>query len=108
MTLQKETIDVELSEERHRNKELEPLKIHVAELEARNAMLESSNSDVIDMNNKLQQDAKMKISTMVDSYKKKLSEVRHNMNISLSKEKKRGDAYKGKALEAHERVKGLS
>lgn len=42
------------------------------------------------------------------SFKERADEVQRQMKVAISKERKRADAYKLKALEAHSRVKSLS
>jgi len=108
LAAKKEIMEIELGEEKDRTKELEPLKMHCVELEARNKMLEQQNSEYLLANTALQSDASEKLKNMVDSYKNRVQEMKQKMQGELTKEKKRADAYKSKAIEAHNKIKGLS
>lgn len=56
----------------------------------------------------LRRDFERQVESIVPAYKAESEKFKRRMAEALSKEKKRADAYKSKALEAHAKVKTLS
>jgi chromosome segregation ATPase len=56
----------------------------------------------------LQKDFQLQLETLGPAFKERSEEIAKQMKIVVAKERKRADAYKAKALEAHSRVKSLS
>lgn len=56
----------------------------------------------------MRRDFERQVESIVPSYKEESEKFKRRMADALSKEKKRADAYKTKALEAHAKVKTLS
>jgi chromosome segregation ATPase len=97
----KETHLVEMGEERERSKLLEATKYKVVELEAAVAALRGKLDDATSTNRSLSEDAVEKLRLLKESFTARVS----GLDIEVRKEKKRADAYKSKALEAHNRAK---
>lgn len=56
----------------------------------------------------LQKDFQLQLETLGPAFKERSEEIAKQMKNVVAKERKRADAYKAKALEAHSRVKSLS
>lgn len=97
----KETHLAELAEERERSKLLDATKFHVVELESSVKSLQSKLDDASTTNRALNEDATAKLKLLKESFAAKVS----SLDSEVRKEKKRADAYKSKAVEAHNRAK---
>ena len=56
----------------------------------------------------IQKEAHFRLDSLKTDFKERLDSVKQKLKAALLKEKKRADAYKEKALEAHSRVKAMS
>jgi hypothetical protein len=86
--------------------EVLPLKSQLLELQAQVNQLENTNLGALSANESLQADAVAKLQRISDSYKASADALKKRLKGDLLREKKRADAYKEKALEAHARAKG--
>jgi chromosome segregation ATPase len=100
-TAAKETHSAEMNEERERSKLLDATKFRVVELESQVKSLESKLSDATTANAAINEDATAKLRLLKEGFAAKMS----GLDGEIKKEKKRADAYKSKALEAHNRAK---
>ena len=91
----------ELAEERERSKLLDTTKFRVVELESSVKSLQSKLDDASTTNRALNEDATAKLKLLKESFAAKVS----SLDSEVRKEKKRADAYKSKAVEAHNRAK---
>jgi chromosome segregation ATPase len=106
----KEGHEADIHEEKLRTtaaeEELMPLRTKLIEVTARCTQLEGNYREAIAANSSLQEDATSKLQFLQKSYKDKIDILKNKLKNNLINEKKRGDAYKEKALEAHARNKG--
>ena len=96
-----ETQAAELAEEKERSKLLDSTKYKVVELETQVASLQQKLSDALAANSSLNEDAQLKLKQLKDGFSRKMN----NLDSEAKKEKKRAEAYKSRALEAHNRAK---
>jgi hypothetical protein len=68
-------------------------------------MIEGKFREALAANASLQDDAKNKITVLQKTFKERLDGVKGSLKANLVRERKRGDAYKEKALQAHNRSK---
>ena len=104
------SIFISYAEEKQRISSMEgevlPLKSQLLELQAQVNQLENTNLGALSANESLQADAVAKLQRISDSYKASADALKKRLKGDLLREKKRADAYKEKALEAHARAKG--
>jgi chromosome segregation ATPase len=109
LVARKESASAEMSEEKARlnmaEEELSPLKTKLVEITAKCSMLEGKYREASAANAALQVDAKSKLTTLQTAFKERLDFLKSKLKVNVIKERKRGDAYKEKALEAHSRNK---
>ena len=96
-----ETMSAELQEEKERSKLLDTTKYKVVELESKVQSLQQKLSDAQAANSSLNEDAQVKLKQLKDGFARKMN----NLDTEAKKEKKRAEAYKSRALEAHNRAK---
>ena len=94
-------MQVRLAEEKERSKLLDSTKYKVVELETQVASLQQKLSDALAANSSLNEDAQLKLKQLKDGFSRKMN----NLDSEAKKEKKRAEAYKSRALEAHNRAK---
>ncbi len=70
--------------------------------------LESRNAEQALQMETMKKDFLTQLESLAPSYREQSEKFKKKMSRALSKEKKRADAYKSKALEAHAKVKSLS
>ena len=70
--------------------------------------LEQKNAELSTQTEGLKKDFQAQLDTIAPTYKEQSEKLKKKLTYALSKEKKRADAYKSKALEAHTKVKTLS
>lgn len=109
LVARKESAEADMSEEKARlnaaEEELSPLRTKLIEVTAKCSMLEGKYREASAANAALQEDAKSKLTTLQAAYKDRLDSLKSKLKVNVIKERKRGDAYKEKALEAHSRNK---
>jgi len=107
LVARKEATEAETAEEKARlhaaEEELAPLRTKLIEVTAKCSLLEGKYREANAANAALQEDAKSKFATLQAAFKDRLDMVKSKLKVSVIKERKRGDAYKEKALEAHNR-----
>lgn len=69
---------------------------------------ESRNAEQAQQIEAMKKDFLTQLESLAPSYREQSEKFKKKMSVALSKEKKRADAYKSKALEAHAKVKSLS
>lgn len=97
----KETHLAELVEERERSKLLDSTKFKVVELESSVKSLQVRVDEAATANRSLSEDATAKLKLLKQNYAAKVN----GLDTEVRKEKKRAEAYKSKALDAHNRAK---
>ena len=109
LSSRKDAAEADLNEEKSRlrsaEEELTPLRTQLVEVTARCAMIEGKFREALAANASLQDDAKSKITALQKTFKERLDSVKGSLKANLVRERKRGDAYKEKALQAHNRSK---
>ncbi len=106
----KEGAEADMQEEKARlaaaEEELMPLRMKLIETQARCTQLEGNYREAMAANASLQDDAMTKLSSMQTTFKERLEATKSKLKTVATRERKRADAYKQKALEAHARKKG--
>jgi len=69
--------------------------------------LEQKNVELLALIDSLNNDFKNQVEALGPSYREQSDKLKQKFKAALSKEKKRADAYKSKAVEAHAKVKSL-
>jgi chromosome segregation ATPase len=80
----------------------------LAASKATNARLEQRNAEHLVEVDALKRDFARQVESIAPSYREQSEKYVKRMTLALNKEKKRAEAYKTKALEAHSKVKTLS
>ena len=105
----KESADADLQEEKGRlstaEEELMPLRTKLIEATARCTQLEGNYREALAANASLQEDAVSKLTTLQQAFKERMDAQKGKLKAAAAHERKRADAYKAKALEAHAKAK---
>lgn len=73
-----------------------------------NARLESKLAEQAALIDAMRVEFRQQIDAMGPTFREQTEQLKKKMKLALAKEKKRAEAYKGKAVEAHHRVKALT